>query len=89
MKPECMLFVSLHSCFAKLHQARLSGGTVNAKNKENKKILQTVKRCLSIVNEDYEEDYEQVRYYLLKESLNNKPGTRDSVFPQLCFSCSC
>ncbi|XP_064862849.1 ubiquitin carboxyl-terminal hydrolase 26-like [Oncorhynchus nerka] len=46
-------------CFAKLHQARLSGGTVNAKNKENKKILQTVKRCLSIVNEDYEEDYEQ------------------------------
>ncbi|XP_031690289.1 ubiquitin carboxyl-terminal hydrolase 37-like isoform X2 [Oncorhynchus kisutch] len=46
-------------CFAKLHQARLSGGTVNAKNKENKKILQTVKRCLSVVNEDYEEDYEQ------------------------------
>ncbi|XP_064862812.1 ubiquitin carboxyl-terminal hydrolase 26-like [Oncorhynchus nerka] len=47
-------------CFAKLHQARLSGGTVNAKNKENKKILQTVKRCLSVVNEDYEEDYEQL-----------------------------
>nr|XP_046190984.1 ubiquitin carboxyl-terminal hydrolase 37-like [Oncorhynchus gorbuscha]XP_046190985.1 ubiquitin carboxyl-terminal hydrolase 37-like [Oncorhynchus gorbuscha] len=46
-------------CFAKLHQARLSGGTVNDKNKENKKILQTVKSCLSVVNEDYEEDYEQ------------------------------
>ncbi|XP_036797058.1 ubiquitin carboxyl-terminal hydrolase 26-like [Oncorhynchus mykiss] len=76
-------------CFAELHQARLSGGTVNAKNKENKKILQTVKRCLSVVNEDYEDDNEQVRYYLLKDSLNNKPGTRDSVFPQLCFSCSC
>ncbi|XP_029582646.1 ubiquitin carboxyl-terminal hydrolase 37-like [Salmo trutta] len=46
-------------CFAKLHQARLSGGTVNAKKKEKKKILQTVKRCLSVVNEDYDDDDEQ------------------------------
>ncbi|XP_055753662.1 ubiquitin carboxyl-terminal hydrolase 37-like isoform X1 [Salvelinus fontinalis] len=46
-------------CFAELHQARLSGGTVNAKTKEKKKILQTVKRCLSVFNEDYEDDDEQ------------------------------
>ncbi|XP_029619722.1 ubiquitin carboxyl-terminal hydrolase 37-like [Salmo trutta] len=46
-------------CFAELHQARLSGGTVNAKKKEKMKILQTVKRCLSVVNEDYEDDGEQ------------------------------
>ncbi|KAM9473518.1 ubiquitin carboxyl-terminal hydrolase 37-like [Salvelinus alpinus] len=46
-------------CFAELHQARLSGSTVNAKTKEKKKILQTVKRCLSVVNEDYEDDDEQ------------------------------
>lgn len=76
-----MLFVSLHSCFAELHQARLSGGTVNAKKKEKMKILQTVKRCLSVVNEDYEDDGEQVRYYMLKDSHNNKPGTGDSLFP--------
>ncbi|XP_029619701.1 ubiquitin carboxyl-terminal hydrolase 37-like isoform X2 [Salmo trutta] len=44
-------------CFAELHQARLSGGTINAKKKM--KILQTVKRCLSVVNEDYEDDGEQ------------------------------
>ncbi|XP_064843386.1 ubiquitin carboxyl-terminal hydrolase 37-like [Oncorhynchus masou masou] len=52
-------YSQLLCCFAELHQARLSGGTVHAKNKENKKILQTVKHCLSVVNEDYEEDYEQ------------------------------
>ncbi|XP_041737892.2 ubiquitin carboxyl-terminal hydrolase 37 [Coregonus clupeaformis] len=49
----------LLSCFAKLHQARLSGGTVKAKIKENKKILQTVKSCISVGNEDYEGDDEQ------------------------------
>ncbi|KAK6311831.1 hypothetical protein J4Q44_G00174950 [Coregonus suidteri] len=45
----------LLSCFADLHQARLSGGTVKAKIKENKKILQTVKSCIFVGNEDDDE----------------------------------
>ncbi|XP_028979494.2 ubiquitin carboxyl-terminal hydrolase 37-like isoform X4 [Esox lucius] len=75
-------------CFAELQTARLSEGPSKSRTREKKKILKTVKSCLSIGHQDYQDNDEQDAHeflvHLLCQLKEEGMALKESPEPYIC-----